>query len=69
MPVINRCVQRFRKLYIRIQGSQVVATPRSDDPECCLDRTQYFRNRSSATISCGVSYCTVRLTVTELVVW
>jgi hypothetical protein len=39
-------VQRFRKLCIRIQGSQVVATPRSDDPECCFDRTQYFRNRS-----------------------
>jgi hypothetical protein len=45
-----KALQRFRKLCIRIQGSQVVATPRSDDPECCFDRTQYFRNRSRCAL-------------------
>jgi len=39
-------LQRFLKWCIRILGSQVVATPGSDDPDCSFDRKQYFQNRS-----------------------
>ncbi len=44
-------IKRFRKWPICTHGSQVVATPRSDDPEDSSDRTQYFRNRRSRSFA------------------